>query len=151
MPGRKGRSGPRPKPTVLHKLEGTYRPDRHRKRRAQEPMPEGALKEPPQSLTADEQAEWQYVIRHAPIGLLTKLDRDLLVLWCQATVQSWRAETLNELVKAGNLMLRVSDRLGFSPAARPQIKIDPPTTRPEVVPDPWAELRHFPVFSGAKK
>jgi len=57
-----GGPGARPKPTALHKAQGTYRARRHGRKRADEPMPLGDLTEPPPDLTDDQQGVWRYAI-----------------------------------------------------------------------------------------
>ena len=78
MPGRK------PKPTELHKLEGTFVPSRHGKR-AQEPRAEGSLAElpPPEWFDADQREVWQRALRDAPAGVLAQLDWQVLAEYCE--------------------------------------------------------------------
>ena len=142
--------GPAPKPTVLKIIEG------NRNKRAlpkNEPRPRGDLKaaRPPANLT-DAQAEvWRYTLDNCPPGLLTNVDRELLIAWCEASElharatrlqaakdEQARAEGGEELlakVKGGYMMspylpiinrqavllLQLSGALGFSPSARTRI------------------------------
>lgn len=78
------RTGRPPKPTALHKLHGTARPDRQLRRREREPQPVGDLVDAPSWLTASQREGWQYAIRHCPKGVLKLLDRSALVRWVEA-------------------------------------------------------------------
>ena len=46
-----------------------------------------------------------------------------------------------------DVMIRLSDRLGFSPVTRPRIQIEPGSAADDNV---WAELKRFPVINGGK-
>lgn len=154
-----------PKPTALHQLHGTDRS--YVKRRAtSEPKPRGDLRQrdAPDYLNQDQRAAWAYAIRHAPAHLLKKLDRDILAGWVVAednfrlavitqnrlneqrplaplvvrgkdglTPSPW-FEIQDRMMKA---MARASDQLGFSPVARPRIKLEPAAGDE----NPWAEFR----------
>jgi P27 family predicted phage terminase small subunit len=104
-----------------------------------EPEPELAGIEPPQPLNAVARQEWN---RLAPellrLRLLTALDRGVLALWCCAWADFCEARQhvtdglmqtdrngyvrrspwLLIQAKAADVMLKCSDRLGFSPSAR---------------------------------
>ena len=168
-------SGRPRKPTALHKLEGTYRAS-VRKRRALEPQPQGDLAVPPEWLTPGQRESWDYAIANAPKGLLKRLDRGVLELWVTAedrfrtaetmlrlfneepgrlpylmlTPHGWRPSPYLDIARdAARQMLQASDRLGFSPAARPRIQMDPP--KPDQPPtNAWGALRRFPVIDGGK-
>ncbi len=85
--------GPPRKPTVLKLIEG------NRGKRSlpkNEPKPRGDLKavRPPARLT-DAQAEvWRYTLENCPPGLLTHVDRELLIAWCVASEMHARASRL---------------------------------------------------------
>jgi hypothetical protein len=50
-----------------------------------------------------------------------------------------------------DVMIRLSDRLGFSPVTRPRIQIEPEPPRGSAADDNvWAELKRFPVINGGK-
>jgi P27 family predicted phage terminase small subunit len=87
----------------------------------------------------EQRAQWHYTVDHAPPGLLTGTDRDILAAWVNACVEYARAvaevRSLGQVVKTkdGNaiqnpylsimnrqalLMARFGSELGFSPAAR---------------------------------
>lgn len=167
------KTGRPPKPTLLHKLQGTARADRMRKR-AQEPQPEGDLADPPNWLNDSQRLGWEYAIRHAPPGLLKMIDRGMLTLWIEAEDRhriatitqnslNARGKDLPFLVKtpdgelepspyveiidqAAKIMFRAADAMGFSPVARPRIR--GPKNEDEPDHNPWAELR---VIPGGKK
>jgi hypothetical protein len=72
-------AGRRPKPTAVHKIEGTLR-SRHSRARTSEPQRRGDLHETPDWLTDSQREGWDYAIKHAPKGLLKRIDRGMLVL-----------------------------------------------------------------------
>jgi P27 family predicted phage terminase small subunit len=167
------RTGRPPKPTALHKLHGTGRTARIRTR-AREPQPVGDLVDAPNWLTASQREGWQYAIRHCPKGLLKLLDRSALVLWVEAedrhrgamiaqAMLNARSPELPWLVKgpdglmvspyveiidrAAKIMVRMMTELGFSPVARPRLKLyQTPDDRPQDDPraNPWAALQVIP-------
>lgn len=172
------RTGRPPKPTALHKLHGTARKDRHAKRTA-EPQPLGDLTEAPEWFNATQREGWDYAIRHCPKGVLKLLDRSALVMWVEAEDRHRGAmiaqATLNRrapdapwLVKgpeglimspyveiidrAAKIMIRMMTELGFSPVARPRIRVvaaEPAASDAKADPraDPW---KHLAVIKGGK-
>ena len=158
MPGR------RPKPTHLHRLQGTLNPTRHRNRQF-EPLAEGDLGAAPAGLTPSQQAVWRYAIRHAPRELLKKIDRDILLIWVEARDRWNTAREMQAKLDASNelkllikgplgleaspynrilettakTMLRCASELGFSPAARPRLGVAPAASEPGAD-DPWSGL-----------
>lgn len=164
MPGR------RPKPTALHRLQGTFNATKHGRDRAGEPKPEGDLYAAPAGLTSAQRANWRYAIHHAPPHLLKKLDRGILKIW---VISEDRLDTANRMQalldennklklliegplgllpspyediidRAAKRMFRAAADLGFSPAARPRIAV-PELEAATVIgsPDdnPWSVLR----------
>jgi len=139
MPGTRN-SGRRPKPTHLKLVEG-----KHYRLNKREPVPDGALCEAPAILNNEQREAWNYAIKHAPQGLLKRLDAGTLQCWAVAKclhdeavaalqsspriikspsgmpVQSPWLQILN---KQAGIMQRLSLDLGFSPAARARISID---------------------------
>lgn len=136
-------AGRKPKPTDLHRQQGTYQAVRH-DRRANEPRPQGNLGEPPDELGPAEAEIWRYAIASAPAGLLKRLDLSVFVTWVRAVhAQNMAAVELardglivdtgkgpaehpasRAFSRASVLVLRCASELGFSPAARPRIQID---------------------------
>jgi phage terminase small subunit len=80
MSGVKGKSGRKSKPTALHRLEGTFRPDRANPR---EPKPRLGRLVPPRWLIGEGLREWK---RIAPdleaTGVAAPIDRSLLAVYC---------------------------------------------------------------------
>lgn len=165
MPGR------RPKPTALHKLQGTYNATNHGRDRQHEPIAEGDLRVAPAGLTPSQRQVWHYAIRHAPRHLLKMIDRDALLIWVEArdrwnTAREMQAKLdanteLKLLVrgqfglepspynaileKTARTMMRACLDLGFSPATRPRLQIAPPPEPKDGDEfDPWQALRLIP-------
>jgi phage terminase small subunit len=130
--------GRKPKPTEVTKLHGS--PGKRRMNDA-EPIPPGALDEPPGWLTAEQAASWRYALANAPPGLLRRLDRGVLTIWVVAEGLHQRAARLLEqysgedllttqgdqkipspylsiLNKQALIMFKAASELGFSPVAR---------------------------------
>jgi P27 family predicted phage terminase small subunit len=159
-------AGRRPKPTALHRLQGTYHTGKHGRDRQFEPIAEGDLSRAPEGLTDSQRAVWRYAIEHAPRHVLKKIDRDMLLIWVEArdrwnTAREMQAQidrdvTLKLLVrgpmglipspyndildKTAKTMIRVAQDLGFSPAARPRIQMAP-EAEAEDEGNPWTALR----------
>jgi hypothetical protein len=167
MPGR------RAKPTALHKLHGTYNATNHGRDRKGEPVPIGDLDEPPPDLTDSQEAGWRYAIAHMPKGVVKLIDRGILKVWVEAedrhnTARMMQAmldqdTKLKLLVKGPNglepspynfildktaqTMFRAAQELGFSPAARPRLKVhghDDAKPADDVRSNPWAALQVIP-------
>lgn len=135
-------SGRKALPTHLKVLEGkNYR----MASRADEPQPIGDLKEPPDHLNERQKEIWAYVIKHAPYGLLKKLDQAMLTNWCvsqalheEATIALNNGPTIIKtangtpiqspwigvLNRQAGIMRSLVSKLGFSPASRPRISVD---------------------------
>ena len=80
-----GLRGPTPKPTAIRILEGN--PGR-RPLNKQEPKPEQGAPTCPQWLDKEAKTEWRRVVPQLDrMGLLTKIDRDALALYCDAWSQ----------------------------------------------------------------
>lgn len=133
--------GRKPKPTSLKALHGTLRPDRAPR---SEPKPAGELINPPEGLSDRQRAIWREAIASAPVGLLRKLDTELLRTWVAATdaVQA-AAEIIgrdgpvqvdddgvakvhpatNVIAKMGALQSRLAAEMGFSPSSRARVEL----------------------------
>jgi P27 family predicted phage terminase small subunit len=162
-------AGRRPKPTALHKLQGTYNATNHGRDRQFEPIAEGDLLATPKGLTPSQRASWRYAIDHAPRSILKKIDRGMLKVWIEAEDRHNTAMEMQTLLdrdatlkllirgplglvpspyndildKTAKTMIRVAQDLGFSPAARPRLKTTPePEAEDEA--DPWTALRLIP-------
>ena len=57
-----------------------------------EPEAVGDLLAPPEAMTDEQKAEWNYALDNAPLGLLRQLDRVLFSQWCIASCDVTRAE-----------------------------------------------------------
>jgi P27 family predicted phage terminase small subunit len=148
--------GRKPVPTHLKVIRGN--PGK-RPLNENEPVPEGALVDPPEWMAESQKAGWNYAIENAPAGLLKKLDQSVLAAWVVAEDLHRRAAAMIEkfgiLTKAPNtglpiqspylpvvnkqaqIMLKAAEQLGFTPAARSRIQIaEPVSTRY----NKWAEL-----------
>lgn len=106
---------------------------------AEEPEGVGDLWAPPAYMDEEQREQWNYVVDHAPPGLLTGTDRDILATFVNACVEYQKAvlqvRSMGQVVKTkdGNaiqnpflgimnrqalLMKTFGSELGFSPAAR---------------------------------
>jgi P27 family predicted phage terminase small subunit len=130
--------GRKPKPTVLKDLHRSTEP-----RNADEPRPVGHLSAPPEHFDTEQQALWDYALEHSPPGMLTLIDFGALEVWTVALAMHRKATRVlskqgmviaapNTRVPIQNpylsimnrqalIMLRASEQLGFTPAARPRI------------------------------
>jgi P27 family predicted phage terminase small subunit len=121
---------------------------------AGEPQGVGTLWAAPPWFDEEQRQQWEYALDHAPPGLLTGIDREVLAVWCVAAVEYARAiarvradgqivETthgnaiqnphLSIANRQATIMLKAGGELGFSPAARaslgsraPEFPNDPP-------------------------
>lgn len=115
-----------------------------------EPKPQGDLKTPPKYFNAAQKAEWRYIIKHAPAGLLKMIDTSALEVYVvariihrQATEQLAKEELIvlspvqkapmqNPLVpiinRQAEVMLKAAAQMGFSPASRTKVSVDAPNT-----------------------
>ena len=126
----------KPIPVALHKLHGE--PGR-RPTVDSEPEGVGDIWAPPAWFDDQQREQWHYSAEHAPVGLLTGTDREILVVWVVAAVEHARAclkvRELGQVVstreggvmqnpylgvmnRQAHIMLRAASELGFSPAAR---------------------------------
>jgi phage terminase small subunit len=143
------RSGPKPTPTALHRLRGTFNATRHGRDRKGEPEAVGNLSgKAPEWMTPGQQESWAYAMTHAPAGLLKPIDRGVLAVWVEAEDRHRVAVTQQAKLDAGSAlplltkgrdgqpspspylriirqaadtMLRAAGELGFGPAARPRL------------------------------
>lgn len=77
-----GTRGPRPKPTNMKLLQGTYRADRAS---SNEPAPPPAVPSCPSFLKGEARREWKRISKDlATLGLLTRIDRAALAGYCTA-------------------------------------------------------------------
>lgn len=144
MGGAMGERGPRKTPTVLAELHGN--PGKRKRNRA-EPRPGGDLFDAPHWMTADQRAEWRYIVENSVPGLLTSVDRGNLTAYVVAACLHRQAA--KELAKAKSLVVQVGERgamqqhpalqivnrqalimikaaaeMGFTPASRTRVTVD---------------------------
>ena len=131
--------GRKPIPTQLHELHG--KPGQ-RKMPAREPKPVGDLSTPPEWMSDDQKASWNYALSNAPPGMLRRIDRGALAVWTVAEDLHRQAvikqNGLSLLVQAPGgsaiqspylpiinrqalIMLKAATEMGFSPVSRPRI------------------------------
>ena len=144
-------TGRPPKPTELHRLQGTYNATKHGRDRRGEPVPGMPLCErPPPGLTARERVEWRKQVALLPRGVAKQLDAPWLVLWCRAAARhlvasraleaaaradpdhpyqiagargGWQPHPLVGVIAQAEQTMRIaSAELGFSPSARTRIR-----------------------------
>lgn len=145
-----GRRGPKPKPSSLKKLEGTYRPDRAP---ANEVQPEKAKSIAcPPSIAGDDDAKrlWEDLApRLDRLGLFTELDTPALEGLCMAYSKATQADravkeygvvTKSEFGIRGNPAVamsrsawaevrRFAAEFGMSPQARTRVEAEPDRAR----------------------
>lgn len=136
-----------PKPTHLKLLQGN--PGK-RALPKNEPVASGDLKNPPKYMNAEQKAEWRYVIKHAPAGLLKMIDTSALEVYVIARVIHRQASErlakedlivlspvqgtalqnplIGILNRQAEVMLKAAAQMGFSPASRSKVSIDKPDT-----------------------
>jgi len=165
--------GRRPKPTALHKLQGTYNVTDHGRARKYEPVAIGELAEPPPDLTDSQQEEWRYAVLHMPKGVVKLIDRNIFRVWVEASDRHNVARTMQAMLdrdtklklliktadglgpspyndimdKCAKTMFRAAQELGFSPSARPRIHADMPAAdamKSDPQTDPWKFLEVIP-------
>lgn len=171
----RARGGRPPKPTVLHKIEGTFQPSRHAERSI-ESKTEGdlALKSVPEWLSESQRALWADILLDAPKEVLRRIDWVLFCNYIELVdrhahlVQAQRR--LNEgepwpfLIKGQHglalspylrainhcvlLMTRLQGEMGFTPASRAGLVV--PWPDEDDIDPGWDELRSLRVFDGGK-
>jgi P27 family predicted phage terminase small subunit len=136
-----GRRGPAKKPRALRLLHG----DRADRINDYEPVPSVEPLLPPEGITAEVRAVWDFTVRHLEImGTAAASDRDALRAYCEAVVAHAKASEILAksavLIKGihGNLvrnpalqiqrdsarsMLRFAQEFGLTPSARTGIEV----------------------------
>lgn len=138
--------GRKPKPTYLRVLDGNAG---KRAPNAEEPQPVGELSEhaPPSWLSDPQKEGWRYAMRHAPPGMLKRLDASILTVWVVAEsvhrdASEWVAKKgslimgkngvpyqnpyLAIMNKQAAVMMKAAAELGFTPSSRTRVKVEPP-------------------------
>jgi P27 family predicted phage terminase small subunit len=99
-------------PAALVKLRGNpahrHIPD--------EPPGIGDLWACPDDFDGEQRAAWRYAVDHAPIGLLSGTDRDVMIVWVLANVEHRRAA--REVARLGQVVQRSDGSVGINPYMR---------------------------------
>jgi P27 family predicted phage terminase small subunit len=142
-------AGRPPKPIQLHRIEGTFRPDRHDSR--VEPEAPGSLNgvRPPSWMSRRHRQLWREILADAPHALLRRIDRQLLVNYVELVERHERAAkaqskidatattpllsrnggvvTVSPYVRIMNhcvlLMTKLQSEMGFTPSARASLGV----------------------------
>ena len=147
--------GPKPTPTAILKLRGTYRADR---RPENEPTPEPGIPDPPDLLVDEALIEWDRITSELnKVGILSHLDLAVVSAYCQAWARWLDAEKnlsktgpvvkapsgypiLNPWLTIANKALqqvqRLACELGLTPSARTRINLDLKADEPTAF-DKW--------------
>ena len=104
--------GRRKTPAALVKLRGNaaHRPI------ADEPPGVGDLWACPNDFDDEQREAWRYAVDHAPIGLLSGTDRDVMIVWVLANVEHRRAA--REVARLGQVVQRSDGSVGINPYMR---------------------------------
>lgn len=135
--------GTKPTPTAILKLRGTFRPCRHT----------GAVEAPasrpimPRWLKGEARKEWQRLVPELmAVGIITRLDRDLLAIYCHTFAEYLDLLKLTDatrpIIRTTNRniiqnpvlgilnrtitrLIRIGAELGLSPTSRAGLRIQP--------------------------
>lgn len=152
--------GRKPKPSYLRVLDGNAG---RRPINPDEPQPVGNLEEhaPPQWLSDTQKAGWRYAMKHAPPGMLKRLDQSILTVWVVAEERHQDAaqnvSRLGSLLKGksgtpyqnpflaimnkqAQIMMKAAAELGFTPSSRSRVKVEPPKPGEG---NPFADLKEL--------
>lgn len=150
--------GRKPKPSYLRVLDGNAG---KRATNPDEPQPVGELAEhaPPEWLSETQKEGWRYAMRHAPPGMLKRLDQSILTVWVVAEAvhrdaSKWVSDKgsmvmgkngvpyqnpyLAIMNKQAAVMMKAAAELGFTPSSRSRVKVEPPKPGEG---DPFADLK----------
>ena len=148
MAGYKGRQGRKPKLASKHKLDGTFRADRHASRLESVEFKSSQLRlAPPDSLREDGKRQWQIVLDTLPDFVLKNCDEGKLYQLAfirqqlndvQTAIQSSPVDVtlINTYIKLSGQYDRIGRQFGLSPIDRAALKVD---DQKEDV-DPFAEF-----------
>lgn len=137
-----GRRGPAPKPTQLRLLHG----DRKDRINDREPVARDILPEPPETMSPDVRAIWDYTIGELQyMKTVAAADRDSLTAYCEAVIAHRKASQIlaksTVLVKglhggmvrnpalqvqrdAAHTIRAFAQEFGLTPSARSRIQVD---------------------------
>jgi len=152
--------GRKPKPSYLRVLDGNAG---KRPINAEEPQPVGELEAhaPPLWLSDAQKDGWRYAMRHAPLGMLKRLDQSILTVWVVAEERhqdaAQRVSKMGSLLKGksgtpyqnpylaimnkqAQIMMKSAAELGFTPSSRSRVKVEPPKPGEG---NPFADLKEL--------
>jgi P27 family predicted phage terminase small subunit len=138
--------GRKPIPSKIHLLQGGKKKT-HRKPNDREPKPPTIIPKCPRHLDREARAEWRRMIKELePLGILTKLDKAVFAVYCQA-YSTWAQATrkiqemgMVRITKSGyteqnpffpiankakEQMMKALIELGMTPSSRSRIKVMP--------------------------
>lgn len=78
-----------------------------------EPPGVGDIWQSPEWFDDEQRLAWRYAIDHAPLGLLSGTDRDVMIVWVVATVEHRRAAL--EVARLGQVVMRADKTVGINP------------------------------------
>lgn len=81
-----------------------------------EPEGQGELWAAPDWFDDEQRDAWRYAVDHAPVGLLSGTDRDVMAVWVVATVEHRRAAL--EVARLGQVVQRPDKSVGINPYMR---------------------------------
>lgn len=148
MAGYKGRQGRKPKLAAKHKLEGTFRADRHGGRLESVEHSPGQMRlAVPASLREDGRQQWQTVVDALPEFVLHSCDEGKLYQLAfirqqlndvQLAIEASPVDVklINTYIKLSAQYDRIGRQFGLSPIDRAAMKVEDPK---EAV-DPFAEF-----------
>jgi len=95
------RTGRKPKPIAVHRMQGTFSATRHRHRKA-EPKGGGELAQvrPPEWMTASQKRVWRQLIKDSPKGVLRNADRTMFRNFVVAAERFERAARMQNQMDA---------------------------------------------------
>jgi phage terminase small subunit len=126
------KNGRPPKPTVLHRLHGTYHATRHRERA--DPVAPGELGKPPSWLSRDQARRFHQLSKQAPRRLLRQADSGMLASYviveglvaeANKARQEQRGEAdahLRTLRSFLPMLRQFASELGLSPSGRASVR-----------------------------
>jgi P27 family predicted phage terminase small subunit len=159
------KTGRKPRPTKLLKLQGTWRHDRHEDRLEPQAPGDLAREEPPAHLTEAQKARWRWALERAPANILRSIDREALTAFVVAADLVEQANAAQQLLDRGKqlpfltksdkglptlspyvklmlravpILLRAAAECGFTPTARAGMKIDDGAGKSSAAAERWA-------------
>lgn len=148
MAGYKGRQGRKPKLASKHKLDGTFRSDRHSARlESMQVNSQPHRLSPPSTLREDGKQQWGIVVDSLPDNVLKSCDEGKIQQLCfirqqlndlERAIESAPLDTslLHVYVKLSSQYDRLGRQFGLSPIDRASLRVE----EPKEAADPFAEF-----------